>query len=71
MFNIYFSVNLSTLSNIKTAVNAKNTSSLTIPSVLTNFTSNLMENPDEYFDSVKYKLFLVYKLMRRIYILLA
>ncbi|XP_060867146.1 uncharacterized protein LOC132942608 [Metopolophium dirhodum] len=41
-----------TLNDIKTAVNTnKSTMYSTIPNVLSHFTSNLMENPDKYFDS--------------------
>ncbi|XP_026814538.1 uncharacterized protein LOC113554763 [Rhopalosiphum maidis] len=41
-----------TLKTIKTALNSKNSTVYSkIPYVLTRFTSNLMKNPDQYFDS--------------------
>lgn len=50
-------MNLSTLENIKqTLQDKKNKTFITVPTLLTNYTSNLMKNPDQYFDSVKYNL---------------
>lgn len=46
----------STLNDIKQTLHKKNKIFSKIPTILTRYTSNLMENPDQYFDSVKYNL---------------
>lgn len=58
MFIIYFSVNTKTLNNVKTTVGKKKNNSYgTIPFGLTTLTKHLMDDPDQFFDSVKYKLY--------------
>jgi len=52
-------VNLSTLNDLKSKILNDEGSHLpalrTMPGVLVSYSSNLMENPDIYFDSVMYK----------------
>lgn len=50
-------MNSSTLNNLKqTLQNKKKKTFITVPTILTSYTSSLMKNPDQYFDSVKYNL---------------
>lgn len=51
--NFYFSVSINQLNGTKENLQ-KDISCVRIPLLLSQFTSNLMEDPDQYFDSVKY-----------------
>lgn len=51
---VYFSANSSTLNDIKTSLNKDKV--LNLPNALLQFSLNQNNDPDQYFDSVKYNI---------------